>query len=262
MAATEGANLSNSVLKPLDLSENEKINQMFSRIINRTDVNIKSQQRNEADLTNEQKMEILKDIFEQNPRVFLARFGKWISIDDLQCFVAASGSEMEYAIDVLKKSLRAKVSGVCVKNRRYEALRRLERDTSYFGDDEMQQRCPLLYEQYIGQYMTDEEKFELDNAKMKEEVKMSSFIFQQIDRDWLEKKEREEREMEECMEEEEDEDSEGDSGGDKGDEDDKNEDTGEHDGDTKEHGKDGGSNRIHKKVDKMNWRFSESLFHQ
>ena len=235
-AKNEGANL-NDFAKTLDRSETDKINQMFFRIVSRTDVNIKSQQRTEADLTNKQKIEILKDIYEQNQSVFLARFGQWISIDDLQCFVAASGSEMEYAIDVLKKSLKAKTSGVCVKNRRYEALQRLERDTNYFSEDEMQQRCPLLYEQYIGQHMTDEEKLELDNEKMKEEVKMSSFIFQQIDRDWLQKKEMEEREMEECMEEEEDEDSEGDS---EGNGDDKNEDNEGCGGGTNGDGKDYG----------------------
>ena len=70
----------------------------------------------------------------------------------------------------------------------------------------MRQRCPLLYEQYIGQYLTDEEKLEQDEKLMKDEVKMSSFIFQQIDRDWLREKEMEEREMEECVEEEEDDD--------------------------------------------------------
>jgi hypothetical protein len=198
---------SNNLTDNLKHNKTEKISQMFNRIIGKTDVNIQSQQITETDLTSEQKVQILEELFEQSPSVFLTRFGKWISVADLCCFSAASGSEIEYAINVLKKSLSAKSSGICVKNRRYEALQRLEKDTSYFSDEEMQQRCPLLYEQYIGQYMTDEERFEKDEAKMKDEVKMSSFIFQQIDRDWLKKKEMEEREMEECMEEEEDSDN-------------------------------------------------------
>ena len=205
-AKSEEENL-NNFTDSLKQRKTEKISQMFNRIINKTDVNIQSQQITETDLTNEQKVQILRELFEQNPSVFLTRFGKWISLDDLCCFCAASGSEMEYTISVLKKSLSANASGICVKNRRYEALRRLEKGTCYFSDDEMQERCPLLYQQYIGQYMTDEEKFEKDEAKMKDEVKMSSFIFQQIDRDWLKKKEMEEQEKEECMEEEEDEDS-------------------------------------------------------
>ncbi len=221
-----------------DQSKADEVNQMFQRIINKTDVNLKSQQRTETDLTNEQKVEILRDIFDQNPRIFLARFGQWISVDDLRCFCAASGSEMEYAICILKKSLLAKASGVCVKNRRFEALQRLQKDTNYFSEDEMQQRCPLLYEQYIGQYMTDEEKFEQGEAKMKDEVKMSSFIFQQIDRDWLKKKEMEERELEECMQEEEEEDDEDSDNGNEGhgeDNRDHNEDTKGHDKDTEIH---------------------------
>jgi hypothetical protein len=234
-----------------DQSKTEEMNQMFCRIINKTDVNIKSQQRTDTDLSDEQKIQILKDIFEQNPRVFLARFGHWISVEDLRCFCAASGSEVEYAISVLKMNLNAKSSGVCVKNRRYEALQRLEKDTSYFSEDEMQQRCPLLYEQYIGQYMTDEEKFEQDEAKMKDEFKMSSFIFQQIDRDWLRKKEMEERELEECMEEEEDDESDSHSDNEGHDEDNRDhvEDTEGHGVDTEGYGKEiEGHDGIHNNI--------------
>lgn len=204
----EGENSNDFEKKILDQGTSEEMNQMFLRIISKTDVNVKSQQWSETDLTNEQKIQILKDIFEKDPEVFLSRFGKWISVDDLCCFWAAPGSDMEYTIAALEKSLKAKASGVFVKNRRYEALRRLESDSNYFSDDEMRQRCPFLYEQYIGQYMTKEEKFEQAEAKMKSEFKMSSFIFEQIDRDWLEKKEMDEREQEEGMEEEEDDDDE------------------------------------------------------
>lgn len=204
----EGENSNNFEKKILDQGTKGEIHQMFLTIISKTDVNVKSQQWSETDLTKEQKIEILKDIFEKDPQVFLSRFGKWISVDDLCCFCAAPGSDMEYAIAALEKSFKAKASGVFVKNRRYEALQRLERDSNYFSDDEMRQRCPFLYEQYIGQYMTEEEKFEQAEAKMKDEVKMSSFIFEQIDRDWLKKKEMDEREQEECMEEEEEEDDE------------------------------------------------------
>ena len=128
-AKTEGEN---DFKESSNLDKTTKMNEMFCRIVNKDDVNIKSQQRSETDLTNEQKIQILKDIFEQNPRTFLARFGKWISLEDLRCFCAASGSEMEYAVRILEKSLRTKASGVCVKNRRYEALQRLERESSYF----------------------------------------------------------------------------------------------------------------------------------
>jgi len=40
---------------------------------------------------------------------------------------------------------------------RYEAMRRLEALGEYFSDEEMKQRDPLLYEDMIGQHLTDDD---------------------------------------------------------------------------------------------------------
>ena len=114
---------------------------------------------------------------------------------------------MDYSLKQLKKRLAENMSGINVKNRRYEALLRLEKDSDYFSDHVMRERCPLLYEQYIGQFMSDEERLERDEALLKnEQPTMSSFIFQQIDRDWLECRQNVEKALEESMEQEEEED--------------------------------------------------------
>lgn len=196
----------NEFIQTRSPDKTERINKMFEKLIKINEVNIKSQQRAEADLTDAEKLKILQDIFEENPRLFFIRFGKWVSFEDLTCFDPTVGSEMEYAITTLRKRFHATSSDVCVKNRRFEALKRLEKESNYFSDEEMQQRCPLLYKQYVGQYMTEEEQLKQDDIRMKDEVRMSSFIFQQIDRDWLKSKEEEEEEMEDCVEEEEEED--------------------------------------------------------
>lgn len=48
-----------------------------------------------------------------------------------------------------------------VKNRRYDALKKMIADgSSYFSEDEMRQRNPYLYEQLIGQYLSEEERKE------------------------------------------------------------------------------------------------------
>ncbi|XP_029601983.1 coiled-coil domain-containing protein 97, partial [Salmo trutta] len=44
-----------------------------------------------------------------------------------------------------------------VLNQRYAALRELQREGQYFSEDQMRSREPLLYEQYIGQYLTEEQ---------------------------------------------------------------------------------------------------------
>ena len=188
------------------------INAMFRRIISRDGVSYRSQQRTETDLTAVEKTEMLKDLYERNPNLFLARFGKWLSAEDLEiCFAGMSSSyEIDYSVKKLKKDLADRNSGTGVKNRRYGALLRLEKDSDYFSEYEMRQRCPLQYEEYIGRFMTQEEKLKRDEiSSTSGEVTMSSFIFQQIDRDWLQERQEVEREREqECMEEEEEEEEE------------------------------------------------------
>lgn len=45
-----------------------------------------------------------------------------------------------------------------MKNRRYEALKKLVETTDYFSEEEMQRRNPLLFDQLIGKYHTEEER--------------------------------------------------------------------------------------------------------
>lgn len=52
-----------------------------------------------------------------------------------------------------------------VKNRRYAAMRKMieDDDDPYFSEKDMMGRQPLLYEQLVGQYLTDTEKKQRDN---------------------------------------------------------------------------------------------------
>lgn len=51
---------------------------------------------------------------------------------------------------------------VICKNRRYQAMLELLKG-DYFSDNEMRNREPLLWEQLVGQYLSEEEKFYYDN---------------------------------------------------------------------------------------------------
>ena len=82
--------------------KDQKIKIMFRRI-DRTDAVVKSPQKNEPDLTEEEKFVILWDIFKKNPCNFLMRFGKSFDHDDLNCFDDLKGN---YEIDFYLKQIK------------------------------------------------------------------------------------------------------------------------------------------------------------
>merc|ERR1712079_126588 len=54
-----------------------------------------------------------------------------------------------------------------VKNRRYAALRKMiENNDEYFSETAMKARNPLLYEQLVGRFLTEEEKEEANRPDM------------------------------------------------------------------------------------------------
>ena len=70
-------------------------------------------------------------------------------------------------------------------------MRKLIEDGKYFSDHEMNERNPLLYEQMIGQYLTDEEKEDLEKerrANDNQQRPLSSFFMNQLENNQIEKK--------------------------------------------------------------------------
>lgn len=57
---------------------------------------------------------------------------------------------------------------MCIKNRRFDALKKMVTEGTYFSEEEMRKRNPLLYEQLVGQYLSEEEK------RMREEIDTSN----------------------------------------------------------------------------------------
>lgn len=204
-------------------SADEEDEEMFLKnmclIIANSDVIVKSQQRDEPDLTVEQKVDILNDISRKNPGSFLGRFGHLLSSEHLSYFekVQKDNYEVEYRLKELRKLLDDKKRHVQIQNRRYEALKRLKKDTDYFEENEMRMRDPLLYEQYIGQYLTDEERIALNSAEQSSNPTLSGFLIQRFDcqQTALRFHYQQEREEEMCEEEEEDEDGDDDEENDK-----------------------------------------------
>ncbi|KAF3846691.1 hypothetical protein F7725_003769 [Dissostichus mawsoni] len=90
----------------------------------------------------------------------IARSGSSVCLkpQDLSVFAHVSSDPrvLHYG-KVIERRAAAFTNRTRVRNQRYAALRALQEGGEYFSDEQMRIREPLLYEQYIGQYLTDEE---------------------------------------------------------------------------------------------------------
>ncbi|XP_045148666.1 coiled-coil domain-containing protein 97 isoform X2 [Echinops telfairi] len=115
-----------------------------------------SQQQGEPDLTEREKVAILGQLYREKPLVFLERFHTGLREEHLTCFSHLRG---DHRADFYcaKVAHQGTARPRALRNRRYAALRELIQGGEYFSDEQMRFRAPLLYEQYIGQYLTPEE---------------------------------------------------------------------------------------------------------
>ena len=144
-----------------------------------SDAHFKHQQRGEPDLTMEEKIEIAQNILDGNPVTFLSRFHNYLELEDLDYF---KDSRDIYEVDFYCKQIYKSKSGSyhknCVKNRRYEAMKQLIAEGDYFSEEEMKFREPYLYDQMIGQFLSDEEvQAKVDKA----DLRFSSILIRHID---------------------------------------------------------------------------------
>ncbi|XP_055268069.1 coiled-coil domain-containing protein 97 [Moschus berezovskii] len=119
-----------------------------------------SQQQGEPDLTEREKVAILGQLYHEKPLVFLERFRTGLREEHLACFGHLRGDHRAdfYCAEVARQgTTRPRTLRTRLRNRRYAALRELIQGGEYFSDEQMRFRAPLLYEQYIGQYLTQEE---------------------------------------------------------------------------------------------------------
>ena len=154
---------------------------MLGKVIE-SDKPIKSQQRGDPELTVEDKKTILADILRDSPGSFLRRFGSLLSNADLQYFTASTDYEVQYHVRQLNRLLKGNNVKKQTSNRRYKAIEVLTATTAYFTDLEMRGRCPLLYEQYIGQFLSDEERDKMSSCKPGE-LSLAAHIVNKLDND-------------------------------------------------------------------------------
>ncbi|XP_059617134.1 coiled-coil domain-containing protein 97 [Phlebotomus argentipes] len=147
--------------------EDELRRKIIENICLNDQVFFKSQQIDDPELTRDEKEEIVKSLWNKKDSLFLDRFGKFIDQENLVYFEekGLTGDE-EYIVRQQLERLRKwhKNRGVEVRNRRYAAMQKMiAENSSYFTETEMMNREPLLYDQLVGQFLTEQEKRSRDN---------------------------------------------------------------------------------------------------
>ena len=153
-------------------------NVMLERVA-RSDGHFKHQQRGEPDLTHSEKLHIATELLENKPGAFLTRFGKFLEAEDLVNFEALSD---DYIIGFQLKEIRTRLNVAAnqtiVKNRRFEAMKRLVEQGEYFEDELLKERDPLLYEQMVGQHL---DGAEINAMVNKSDLRFSTILLTHLD---------------------------------------------------------------------------------
>ncbi|RZC35045.1 DUF2052 domain containing protein [Asbolus verrucosus] len=192
-----------------EVAEQIDRDQIMNDLTNNEEICFKSQQRGESDLTKQEKTDIALEIYNKSKLNFLVRFGKYLQKNQLQFFqqFTENCDESSEITIVLKEFLESvkKDGQINVRNRRFEALKQMVQEDSYFSEIEMMKRNPLLYEQLIGQYLTEEERKERHKINVDEQSTLVKVLLEGIERDDAKKKKEQQEEDEiGMMQEEED----------------------------------------------------------
>uniref|UniRef100_K7F555 Coiled-coil domain containing 97 n=1 Tax=Pelodiscus sinensis TaxID=13735 RepID=K7F555_PELSI len=153
-------------------------------------------------------MGILRALYRDKPVVFLERFRRALRVEHLGCFAhLAARYEVRFYCDEVRRAGRAKAGRTRVRNKRYAALQQLIKGGEYFSDEQMRAREPLLYEQYIGQYLSEEELLALGSQAQAGPCSLSGVLMDSYQEQVLQLRLHIQQEQEHaCMEEEEEED--------------------------------------------------------
>ncbi|XP_068435092.1 coiled-coil domain-containing protein 97 [Clinocottus analis] len=132
---------------------------------------VKSQQKGDAELTLKQRRDELLHQYRSRPLVFLERYHASLKPQNLSAFAhVSSDPRVLHYSNVIQRRAAAFTNRTRVRNQRYAALRVLQSEGEYFSEEQMRIREPLLYEQYIGQYLTDDEVLERSQEAMQDQA--------------------------------------------------------------------------------------------
>lgn len=192
-----------SATSPLSAEEKSDMRRVMLEELAQSTAHFAHRQRDAPDLTLQEKVEIASEILDKNPAVFLSRFGVFLQSSDLRYFQDIDKDNYEVQFHLRNIQHRCSHLAVIVKNRRFAAMQELDTGGEYFSEDEMKRREPLLYEQMVGQYLTEEEqKQKMEEGVDRSDLKLSTILMKHMD-DMQEKTlYKHQKDREECQEEE------------------------------------------------------------
>ncbi|XP_072938915.1 coiled-coil domain-containing protein 97 [Epargyreus clarus] len=167
--------------------EIDPIRDIIDYLVRCASISFKNAHVHEQELRTADKIQIACDIYQQSPTRFLLQFGKYLCPNHLEYF-----KKLQLSNDSSNRKLQECVASLDryhsdasrrkrVRNRRYKALQKLQNETDYFSDKQMMLRNPLLYEQLVGQYLTEDEIQERDSVDS-ENLTLLTMILDTIDR--------------------------------------------------------------------------------
>lgn len=207
----------NPILNNKQVTENGRLYaDMVNYIVNENKAYFRSQQINDPDITADERRSIVEELLEESHKKFLARFGDFIKAEHLEYFENfeytesvkdADGYEIQHFLQKIRRNLANHDRDV--KNRRFAAMQKLlDENDGYFSEVEMMKREPLLYEQWVGQYMTDNERKVRDAVMGAEDSRFSSVLLHDVVMKRIEELRKQQQVEEEKLENEMDEENE------------------------------------------------------
>ncbi|XP_050461935.1 coiled-coil domain-containing protein 97 [Cataglyphis hispanica] len=163
----------------------------------------KSQQKEEPELTYEEKRSIAEKLLKKNHCLFLSKFGHYLKMEHLVYFNKSEDYETIYHINRLQRYFNNSTRRIDVRNKRYEALKSLIEKGEYFSECEMMKRNPLLYEYLVGQYLTEEQKKARDTIDTRS-INYVDILMETVERNKMQKHLESQQEQEDEVQEEND----------------------------------------------------------
>ncbi|XP_022815049.1 coiled-coil domain-containing protein 97 [Spodoptera litura] len=179
----------------------DPINDIIDYLVRCAKISFKNAHVNESEVRTSEKIKMACEIYKRSPTDFLLQFGKYLAPHHIGYFEkmqSCADDNYRECIRQLKTYHSEKSKYKRVRNRRYIALQKLQSETDYFSEKQMMYRNPLLYEQLVGQYLTDEEIRERDGAD-NENLTFLSMILETVDRNEMREMKNEQM-LEEDME--------------------------------------------------------------
>eukprot|EP00041_Stephanoeca_diplocostata_P011292 m.183723 g.183723 ORF g.183723 m.183723 type:complete len:317 (+) comp18485_c0_seq2:124-1074(+) len=131
--------------------------EMVSRLGNIPGVLQRFQHKEDPDWDLARTTEYMVQILQKNIDKFIRLFGEYLTPDECQKFLVSPARTFETTQLIAGLNRTVSQRKTQHRNRRLQHMRKLLAEGVYFSREEMAERAPLLYEEYVGQYMTDEE---------------------------------------------------------------------------------------------------------